>query len=680
MATPFGTLAPTPTEHFRLYIYAAIQQVIHQLDSALESADETARQFPFLGGYREALDAYRLPDLSGRNWTEWWSRTLDALEARAQTPLPLRRLRRATGFDHAAILFLMTAGLLEEDARFGAIFEAMQGLPGQRRATLGLLTAWWRGATTEDPRATLRRAVELGLVDVPNVDSPRLEWTLHIPAPVWDAFRGDPHPRPAPGLRFVPRFELTPLGDVILSSDLQDVVQRIPGMLNRGAIQAVIVRGPRHNGRKTLLRGLAHATDLGTLEVDWPRGSEHWTQVGPLATLLGAMPIVELDVAPGDTLQVPALSAYDGPLGIALGRQGGVSGEDMQRAVALDVPLPEADTRRRLWVAGSVSPAADSLECVTGSFRLTAGNIRRAAALAGVEALLHGRTSLIQSDVKHASRLLNREALDALAQRLVCTGNWTDLAVGDQTWVELQGLESRCRQRERLGQTVGETLGAQLNAGVRALFVGPSGTGKSLAARLLAGALGRDIYRLDLSAVVNKYIGETEKNLERVFARAEELDVILLLDEGDALLTARTSVQTANDRYANLETNYLLQRLESFEGIVIITTNASEHIDAAFQRRMDVVVTFPPPGPMERWAIWRTHLPANNTVDLELLEDVARRCELRGGQIRNAVVYASLLALEDGGVVCSTHLASAVRREYRRVNAVCPLRTHGTAA
>src|SRR5207302_3530655 len=142
-----------------------------------------------------------------------------------------------------------------------------------------------------------------------------------------------------------------------------------------------------------------------------------------------------------------------------------------------------------------------------------------------------------------------------------------------------------------------------------ALFSGPSGTGKTLAARLLAAALQMDLYRLDLSAVVNKYIGETEKNLNQLFARAEELDVILLLDEGDALLTQRTSVQTSNDRYANLETNFLLQRLESFEGILIVTTNAGQRIDTAFQRRMDVVIPFQAPDVAERWSIWRLHLP-----------------------------------------------------------------------
>jgi SpoVK/Ycf46/Vps4 family AAA+-type ATPase len=237
--------------------------------------------------------------------------------------------------------------------------------------------------------------------------------------------------------------------------------------------------------------------------------------------------------------------------------------------------------------------------------------------------------------------------------------------VCDETLRDLTDLERRCRHREHLGET---------NCGVRALFRGPSGTGKTLSARLLASVLQKDLYRLDLSAVVNKYIGETEKNLERVLSRAEELDVILLVDEGDALLTQRTSVQSSNDRYANLETNYLLQRLERFDGILIVTTNGGDRIDAAFERRMDVVVDFLQPQPSERWDIWQMHLPSRHAVEADFLNDVAARCALGGGQIRNAVLHASLLALDAGRPVDTAMIDTAVRREYRKLGAVCPLR------
>ena len=217
--------------------------------------------------------------------------------------------------------------------------------------------------------------------------------------------------------------------------------------------------------------------------------------------------------------------------------------------------------------------------------------------------------------------------------------------------------------------------GAVPTVGVRALFTGPSGTGKTLAARLLAAGLQKDLYQLDLSTVVNKYIGETEKNLNRVLNAAEELDVILLLDEGDALLGQRTDVQNANDRYANLETNFLLQRFESYEGILLVTTNArSGRIDSAFERRMDVTVEFHAPDAAERWALWDLHLPKARQVSEDFLAEVASRCEFTGGQIRNATLHASLLALDNGGVVENIIFESAVRREYAKQGAVCPLR------
>jgi SpoVK/Ycf46/Vps4 family AAA+-type ATPase len=134
-------------------------------------------------------------------------------------------------------------------------------------------------------------------------------------------------------------------------------------------------------------------------------------------------------------------------------------------------------------------------------------------------------------------------------------------------------------------------------------------------------------------------------------------------------------VQTSNDRYANLETNYLLQRIESFEGILIVTTNAGDRIDSAFQRRMDVVIDFSPPDPRERWAIWQLHLPANHSIDHSSLEEVAGRCALTGGQIRNAALHASLLALNNGGSLTTDYLVEAVRREYRKSGGVCPLRS-----
>jgi hypothetical protein len=449
---------------------------------------------------------------------------------------------------------------------------------------------------------------------------------------------------------------------------------RTPALLASGELQALIVRGPSHNGRRTLVGSMARLLDRGVLEIEDLHQADdpRWTLIGPLATMFQALPVVVPEVGPGQTLSLPRLKGYAGPLGVVLGRQGGITGPATERAITVSLELPTPDLRQAHWQA-AIGPHPE-LIAIGERFRMTGGNIRRAARLAQSYAALAGRDRISTADVQQASRALNRQALDTLAASVHVSGDWNMLAVPAATLHELHNLEKRCRHRERLQAVVGSALG-QLNTGVRALFSGPSGTGKTLAARLLAAALGMDLYRLDLSTVINKYIGETEKNLSRIFTCAEELDIILLLDEGDALLTQRTSVRSSNDRYANLETNYLLQRIESFEGILIITTNASERIDSAFQRRIDLVVDFRAPGVAERWAIWRLHLPATHRVDPALLRQIAGRCALTGGQIRNAALHASLLALDDHGIVTSEHLEAAVQREYRKIGAVCPLRS-----
>ncbi len=677
MAGPFADLPPTPQNHFKLYFFGAVLRLLDQVAQSFGSRDAALEEFPFLAGYVEELAERGMEDLAGDDATLWWSDALDGWEAIATGHLPLRALREVAALDHAALTLLLTTGLLEEDARFGMLFETMQGIPGQHRPTAGLLQAWWRDADgCGTVRAALRHLLELGLVEVVNPEAPRIEWALQAPALLWDAFRGEVHVTPVSWARYRPPEDLPAFADLILPGAVRENLTTLPALLSSGEAQALIVRGPRHNGRSDLLGALGRALGRGMLELTGlSRGDdERWRMVGPLATVLRALPAAVFDLAPGETAEVPRLRGYDGPLGVVLNRQGGLSGPGVERALTVTLEMPDVETRLRVWRHSLDGRPIGSLPSIAERFRLTGGNIRRAASLAQSYAALAGRDEITLSDAQQAGRALNRQALDTLASPIAVTGDWNHLAVAAETLRELRTLESRCRHRERLASWVGPALATQLNSGVRALFSGPSGTGKTLAARLLASVLQMDLYRVDLSTVVNKYIGETEKNLNQIFARAEELDVILLLDEGDALLGQRTSVQTSTDRYANLETNYLLQRLEAFEGILIITTNAGDRIDLAFQRRMDVVIDFRAPDVAERWTIWQLHLPRAHAVPPPLLNEVVSRCSLTGGQIRNAVLHASLLALDDGGTVTGPHLEVAVQREYRKAGAVCPLR------
>jgi SpoVK/Ycf46/Vps4 family AAA+-type ATPase len=244
---------------------------------------------------------------------------------------------------------------------------------------------------------------------------------------------------------------------------------------------------------------------------------------------------------------------------------------------------------------------------------------------------------------------------------------------------DLEALLMRCRARDGLVEGLGASATARYRPGVRALFVGPSGTGKTLAAGWLATNLGLPLYRVDLAAVTSKYIGETEKNLAQLLARAEQAEVVLLFDEADSLFGKRTDVQQANDRFANAQTNYLLQRIESYDGITILTSNSRSRFDEAFFRRLDVIVDFPIPGPQERRALWQSHLGANHGLTGQDVNRLAATADLTGGHIRNVVLAAAVLAQEAERPIEYADLAEGLASEYRKLGQQMPVELRGDA-
>lgn len=243
---------------------------------------------------------------------------------------------------------------------------------------------------------------------------------------------------------------------------------------------------------------------------------------------------------------------------------------------------------------------------------------------------------------------------------------WEELVLSPTTQEQLRELEAWIGYGRVLMDDWG--MGRRLQPGYKCLFYGPPGTGKTLTATLLGGRVGMDVYRIDLSTIVSKYIGETEKNLERIFRRAEHMNCVLFFDEADALFGKRTSISDAHDRYANQEVSYLLQRIEDFPGLVILATNFKANLDDAFMRRFQAVVPFPMPTPAERARLWRAALPDRCTPEADLcLDDIAGRYELSGGSIMNVVRYASLMALHRGAtMIRRTDVLGGIRRELQK--------------
>ena len=231
-------------------------------------------------------------------------------------------------------------------------------------------------------------------------------------------------------------------------------------------------------------------------------------------------------------------------------------------------------------------------------------------------------------------------------------------------------MVARVRHRRRVIDEWGFGRKIAKGLGVASLFSGPPGTGKTMAAGLIAADLGLDLYQIDLSRMVSKYIGETEKNLAKVFDAAEAGHAILLFDEADAMFAKRTDVQSSNDRYANLEINYLLQRMEAFTGITILTTNHDTGIDDAFRRRLAFRIAFPMPEEDERRRLWHAILPPGSLAGSINVRQLAERFVMSGGYIKNAALRAAYLAANDGGLIEMRHLLKAAIAEYTAMGKV----------
>jgi hypothetical protein len=348
--------------------------------------------------------------------------------------------------------------------------------------------------------------------------------------------------------------------------------------------------------------------------------------------------------------------------------------EGIERERALfrfEFPIPSYTQRLALWqrfLEKSV-PSSEEIETVSlaGQFALTSGQIRDTVASARDMAAQRGE-GLRNQDLYIAARSHSNPRLAALARKIVPRYEWKDIILPPDQLAILHEIVATVRGRPQVleGWGVGRKLAS--SAAVTVLFAGDPGTGKTMAAEVVADELGLDLYKIDLSTMVSKYIGETEKNLERIFTEAESSNAILFFDEADAIFGKRSEVKDAHDRYANIEVSYLLQRMEAYDGVTILATNLRANLDEAFTRRLQFAIDFPFPEKEYRLRIWQTLLPpevpCDPNIDFELL---ARRFKLAGGNIRNIIVSAAYLAAADGGRVTMAHFLHGTRRELQKM-------------
>jgi SpoVK/Ycf46/Vps4 family AAA+-type ATPase len=271
-------------------------------------------------------------------------------------------------------------------------------------------------------------------------------------------------------------------------------------------------------------------------------------------------------------------------------------------------------------------------------------------------------------DVSAGARAQNAAGLERLARRIEPAVGWSDLVLPLVVEGQLRELTARARHRDKVVGEWGMGHRSPRARGITGLFAGDSGTGKTMSAEVVARDLDFDLYVIDLSTVVDKYIGETEKNLDRIFTEADRVNGVLLFDEADALFGKRSEVKDARDRYANVEVAYLLQRMESFDGVAILTTNLRTNVDDAFTRRLDAIVDFPMPEEEDRRRLWEANLPPTvpreDGIDLDFL---AHRFKVSGGNIRNICVTAAYLAAAASHPVSMADLIRATEREYRKL-------------
>ena len=346
--------------------------------------------------------------------------------------------------------------------------------------------------------------------------------------------------------------------------------------------------------------------------------------------------------------------------------------------IGIEFSIPPAPARREIWErhCNHQLPLANDVDFndFASKFRLSGGQIRDAVATARNLALWRAPENgmVTAEDIYSACRRQSRHGLNILAHKIDCTYDWDDIVLPRDQMEQLREICSYVKHYHTVYGNWGFGRKLSRSKGLNILFTGPSGTGKTMAAEIMANELGLDLYKIDLSAIVSKYIGETEKNLDRIFREGQSSNAILFFDEADALFGKRSEVRDSHDRYANIEVAYLLQKMEEYDGVVIMATNLRKNMDEAFARRMHFTVEFPMPEEADRYRIWQSIFPEEAPLGKDIdLPFMARQFRITGGNIKNIALSAAFLAAQDGDVITMENLIRATKREYQKMGKLC---------
>ncbi|HET6950984.1 MAG TPA: AAA family ATPase [Acidimicrobiales bacterium] len=614
----------------------------------------------------------------------------DADEA-AGADLRLRSVSRRFGLDALDEDLLLVAVAPDVDHRCERLYGYLHDDVTRRRASIGLaleLTGQHPAdAAARDRLGPRGRLVTAGLVEVDDGDRPFLTRPLRVPDRVVAHLLGSDEPEPVVADLLtdtvtVARHAADPGADDPRAGDGDRLARLLAPTDHPGGagpdILAYVAEEPGASGRSFVVSALtergrpALVADLGRISPD-----THAQVLAALAraltrearlrgAVLVAGPIDHLSERTADIVRL--LAEADGQI-VLTGRRHWEPGWSRRVPVEVTAPAPRAAERALVWQAHLDGLMADGLDAAvaTAQFRLSPEQVAEAAAAAVNQARLAG-TAVDAAGLRRGARTRNSAGLERRARRIEPAVGWDDLVLPPAALDGLTDLALRVRHRDQVLTEWSMRPGGGRGRGVTALFAGDSGTGKTMSAEVIAGHLGLDLYVIDLATVVDKYVGETEKNLERVFGEADGVNGVLLFDEADAIFGKRSEVRDAHDRYANIEVAYLLQRMETFDGLAILTTNLRANLDDAFTRRLDAIIDFPVPDEEQRRILWERCLgramPRADDVDLDFC---AAQFELAGGHIRSIALTAAYLAAGRASPVRMTDLVAAIQREYRKL-------------